>query len=92
MGLYETGIGIGAINLLLEIAPGDDRAIYVGLTNTILGVAYISTITSGLLVDRLGYQGVFAIAALFLIVGWWALSRIREPRNLIDRRPVPNSE
>ncbi len=83
MGLYETGIGIGAINMLLEIAPGHDRAIYVGLTNTILGIAYLSTIVSGLLVDWLGYQGVFALALLFLIVGLWAVSRMREPRELL---------
>jgi hypothetical protein len=82
MGLYDTGIGIGALNLLLEIAPGNDRAIYVGFTNTILGVAYMSTVVSGLLVDWLGYQGVFAIAASFLGVGLWAVSRIHEPREL----------
>lgn len=82
MGLYETGVGIGAVNLLLEIAPGNDRAIYVGLTNTVLGVAYFSTIASGLLVDALGYRGVFLIALLLLIVGLWALSRLQEPREL----------
>lgn len=80
MGLYETGVGIGAVNLLLEIAPGNDRAIYVGLTNTVLGVAYFSTIASGLLVDALGYRGVFLIALVLLSVGLWALSRLQEPR------------
>ena len=82
-GIYDTGLGIGAINLLLEIAPGNDRAIYVGLTNTILGIAYISTIVSGLLVDWLGYQGVFAIAVVMLGVALWAVSRIQEPRELV---------
>ncbi len=82
MGLYETGVGIGAVNLLLEIAPGNDRAIYVGLTNTVLGVAYFSTIASGLLVDALGYRGVFLIALVLLLVGLWALSRLQEPREL----------
>ncbi len=80
MGLYETGVGIGAVNLLLEIAPGNDRAIYVGLTNTVLGIAYFSTIASGLLVDALGYRGVFLIALVLLSVGLWALSRLQEPR------------
>jgi MFS family permease len=82
MGLYETGTGIGANNLLLEIAPGNDRAIYVGLTNTILGVAYFSTVVSGLIVDLIGYRGVFVIALALLIVAQWALARIREPRHL----------
>jgi MFS family permease len=82
MGLYETGVGIGAVNLLLEIAPGNDRAIYVGLTNTVLGVAYFSTIASGLLVDAVGYRGVFALALALLLTGLWALSRLQEPRDL----------
>ena len=51
MGTYETGVGIGAVNLTLEVAPPNDRAIYIGLTNTILGVAYLSTAVSGLIVD-----------------------------------------
>ena len=56
MGAYETGVGIGAVNLTLEIAPPNDRAIYVGLTNTILGVAYLSTAVSGIIVDLVGYR------------------------------------
>jgi MFS family permease len=82
IGLYETGVNIGWVNLLLEIAPGNDRSIYVGLTNTVLGIAYFSTITSGLLVDALGYRGVFAIALILLSVAVWALSRLQEPREL----------
>lgn len=83
MGLYDTGVGIGAVNLTLEIAPGDDRAIYVGLTNTVLGIAYLSTASGGLIVDRAGYQGVFVLALAFLLVASWALSRIREPREFV---------
>lgn len=93
MGLYETGVGIGAVNLLLEIAPGNDRAIYVGLTNTVLGVAYFSTIASGLLVDALGYRGVFALALALLITALWALSRLQEPRTLaqaVEAAPISN--
>ena len=57
MGIYETGIGIGGVNLTLEVAPANDRAIYIGLTNTVLGIAYISTAVSGLIVDVIGYAG-----------------------------------
>jgi MFS family permease len=82
MGSYETGVNIGSVNLLLEIAPGNDRAIHVGLANTVMGLAYFSTIASGLLVDALGYRGVFAIALVLLSVAVWALSRLQEPRDL----------
>ena len=83
MGAYETGVGIGAVNLTLEVAPPNDRAIYIGLTNTVLGIAYLSTAVSGLIVDLLGYEGVFVLGLSLLLVGSWALWRLRDPRELI---------
>jgi MFS family permease len=82
MGAYETGVGIGAVNLTLEVAPPNDRAIYIGLTNTILGIAYLSTAVSGLIVDLVGYEGVFALGLSLLLVASWALWRLRDPREL----------
>jgi len=86
MGMYETGVGIGAVNLTLEVAPPHDRAIYIGLTNTILGVAYLSTAVSGLIVDAIGYEGVFVLGLLLLLVASWALWRLRDPRELLAER------
>ncbi len=80
IGIYETGVNIGAVNLTLEVAPANDRAIYIGFTNTILGVAYLSTAVSGLLVDLIGYQGVFALGLGLLLIASWALAQLREPR------------
>ncbi len=82
IGIYETGVNIGAVNLTLEVAPANDRAIYIGFTNTILGIAYLSTAISGLLVDLIGYQGVFALGLLLLLLATWALAQLREPREL----------
>jgi MFS family permease len=86
MGAYETGAGIGAMNLTLEVAPPNDRAIYIGLTNTILGVAYLSTAASGLIVDVVGYEGVFVLGFILLLVASWALWRLRDPRELAAER------
>jgi MFS family permease len=86
MGAYETGVGIGAVNLTLEVAPPNDRAIYIGLTNTILGVAYLSTAVSGLIVDLVGYEGVFVSGLILLLVAFWALWRLRDPRELMAER------
>lgn len=83
MGAYETGVGIGAVNLTLEVAPPNDRAIYIGLTNTILGIAYLSTAVSGLIVDLMGYEGVFVLGLSLLLVASWALWRLRDPRGLV---------
>lgn len=80
MGIYETGLGIGANNLTLDVAPHNDRAIYIGLTNTVLGVAYISTVVSGLIVDAVGYTGVFVLGLLLLLLAAWALWQLRDSR------------
>jgi MFS family permease len=88
MGIYETGIGIGGVNLTLEEAPAHDRAIYIGLTNTVLGIAYISTAVSGLIVDAIGYEGVFILGLLLLLVASWALWRLRDPREVSRERKV----
>jgi MFS family permease len=88
MGIYEIGIGIGGVNLTLEIAPAHDRAIYIGLTNTVLGIAYISTAVSGLIVDAIGYEGVFILGLLLLLVASWALWRLRDPREVSRERKV----
>jgi MFS family permease len=85
MGIYETGVGIGAINLTLEVAPANDRAIYIGLTNTVLGIAYISTAVSGLIVDAVGYEGVFILGLVLLLLAAWALSRLRDPRQVAGK-------
>jgi MFS family permease len=86
MGIYETGVGIGAVNLTLEVAPANDRAIYIGLTNTVLGIAYISTAVSGLIVDVTGYEGVFVLGLMLLGLASWALWRLRDPRELAAER------
>jgi MFS family permease len=76
------------VNLTLEIAPAHDRAIYIGLTNTVLGIAYISTAVSGLIVDAIGYEGVFILGLLLLLVASWALWRLRDPREVSRERKV----
>jgi MFS family permease len=90
LGLFDTGVGIGETNLMFELAPDDDRSIYIGLTNTVMGIAYFSTIISGLLVTWLGYNGVFSLALIFFGVSLWAISRVSEPREM-EVEPINES-
>jgi MFS family permease len=82
-GLFESGVGIGGVNLLLDLAPASDRAIYIGLTNSILGVALLSTALGGVLVDWIGLAGVFVFALMCLAGSFIAIGRMREPRDLM---------
>jgi MFS family permease len=82
-GLFESGVGVGAMNLLLDLAPQRDRAIYIGLTNSILGVALISTSLGGALVDLIGMSGIFVFALACCAVSLLAFGRMREPRETL---------
>jgi MFS family permease len=50
-------------NLLLDIAPAAERPTYIGFLNTVLGLATLVPIAGGSLVDWVGFEPVFALAA-----------------------------
>ncbi len=81
-GAYASGAAIGGMALLLEIAPGHDRPLTIGLTNTLLGIALLLTALGGLIADLVGYRGLFALSFGFytLALGLlWGLRRAMEP-------------
>ncbi len=83
-GAYASGAAIGGMSLLLEIAPGHDRPLTIGLTNTLLGIALLSTSLGGLIADLIGYRGLFALSFGFYtlaLVLLWGLRRAMEPRS-----------
>lgn len=53
-GLRQSGIDIAAQSLLLEIAPETDRSLYLGFTNTVLGVVLFVASFSGVVVELFG--------------------------------------
>ncbi|MCS6962701.1 MFS transporter [Thermoflexus sp.] len=85
-GAYASGAAIGGMSLLLEIAPGHDRPLTIGLTNTLLGIALLSTSLGGLIADFIGYRGLFALSFGFYtlaLVLLWGL------RRAMEREPSP---
>jgi hypothetical protein len=82
VGAFQSGTSVGGMSLLLDLAPPSDRALYVGLANSVLGVALLSTSAGGLVVDWLGYRGLFLLAAGCYVVGLGAALRLREPRGM----------
>jgi len=83
-GAFGAGMGVGGMSLVLELAPPQERALYIGLTNTVLGVALLSTAAGGLLVDWLGYRGLFLLALVCYAVSMWTATLLREPRQVKD--------
>lgn len=83
-GVHVAAINVSSLNVLLEFAPGmEERPTYVGLGTTSLApLAFAAPLLAGLMVDALGFESVFGVAALFGLVGLsLLLTRVRDPRH-----------
>lgn len=71
-----SGLALGAArivnnNMLLTIAPPEQRATYIGFLNTVLGIVIFVPVLGGLLIDLVGFRVLFllslSLAALAMI-------------------------
>jgi MFS family permease len=77
--LFPAGILSGS-NFLVELVSEAERPIYLGMTNTLMGVATLLSVLGGLLVDWLGYAGLFAVALVLCVLGLMLTAGLPEPR------------
>jgi MFS family permease len=77
--MFPAGILAGS-NFLTELVSDAERPIYLGLTNTLSGVVTLLSVLGGLLVDWLGYAGLFAAALALCVAGRALASGLPEPR------------
>jgi MFS family permease len=99
-GIRESGLGVAAHSLLLDLAPRSERILYIGLTNSILGVVLLSTGLGGLIVGRFGFVSLLGVALAANLVARPAAARLREagltpvldpalPHAKTDAHPAP---
>ncbi len=69
-GSSESGRAIGLMALLLDISPDDERASYIGLVNTVLGLVSFLPVLAGLVIDRVGFEPIFYAATGLLFLGY----------------------
>jgi hypothetical protein len=62
VGIRGSGMGVAGNSLILDIAPADDRSLYVGFTNTLMGLVLLLTGLSGMVVKLMGYNWLFFFA------------------------------
>lgn len=77
-GVRESGIGVASHSLLLDIAPPGERTLYVGFTNTLMGVVLLATGLSGVIVAGWGYGALFAVTLLAHLLALAAGRNMRE--------------
>ncbi|MDR3574883.1 MAG: MFS transporter [Anaerolineaceae bacterium] len=63
-GMRTSGIGVSGNSLMLDISPASERSLYVGFTNTLLGIVLISTGLGGLIMNSFGFQALVVVTIL----------------------------
>jgi MFS family permease len=82
-GAVEAAIFISGISIIYEFTEPENRATYIGLANTMPGVAgAIAPLIGGWLVGVIGYQAMFALTVVIGGISWILLRfAVREPRH-----------
>jgi len=90
-GAVTAGTFISGVSIVYEFTEAETRPTYIGLANTIPGVAgAIAPLIGGWLAGAISYQAMFILSAIIGAISW-ALLRfvVREPRK-INPSPLPS--
>jgi MFS family permease len=78
--ISQMGLFLSQSSYVLDIAPAEDRPLYVGLANTLSGLAVFASAVGGLIVDLAGLVALFGVAAALYGGALLLASTLREPR------------
>jgi len=67
-------------NFLLELAPEEERPLYLGFSNTLMGLVVLTSGLGGLVVDLLGFSGLFTVALALALIAYALATSLPEPR------------
>ena len=79
-GAVRPGQVLVGSNFLLELVPEAERSLYLGLSNTLMGVVVLVSGLGGLLVDLFGFAGPFVASLGLCLAGYVLTLRLPEPR------------
>lgn len=73
LSVFHGGVRLGRKVYLVDMATADTRAIYVALSNTLIGIAMLAGGAIGVLADVISIQAVILVLALLsLLAAMWA--------------------
>jgi len=79
-GAVRPGQVLSGSNFLLELVPEAERPLYLGTSNTIMGIVVLISGLGGLVVDLLGFAGLFTVSLALCIAGYLLATGLPEPR------------
>ncbi len=85
-GAVMAGTFISGVSIVMEFTGHENRATYIGLANTIPGVAgSIAPLIGGWLAGFASYQWMFVLSAVVGVVSWGLLHfAVKEPRHRLQ--------
>jgi len=77
-GIARDGLRNADMNLILEIAPEAKRPVYVAIQSTLTSVGYFFAIPGGLLLEMFGYNVLYILTIVILIIGLFLTRRLMQ--------------
>lgn len=77
IGIVTPLDNIASFTLLLDVTPPRAHSLYVGFSNTLIGVVVLLSSLGGLVVDWIGLSGLFVITLSVNVLAWGCFRRIR---------------
>jgi MFS family permease len=83
-GAINGGNFVSGISIVYEFTDPENRPTYIGLANTLPGIAGgVAPMLGGWLASAVGYRFMFVVAAIIGILAWVLLRfGVREPRHV----------
>jgi hypothetical protein len=79
LAAHNATINVGTWALGLNLAPVGERPLYIGLAAVTSGLAYYVSAAQGAMIDVIGYEGLFLLAALLMACSLWQVTRLHDP-------------
>lgn len=90
-GLRNSGVGVGGNSLLLEIAPAEERSLYVGFTNSLLGIVLLITGLTGLFLQAFGFLALVSLAVIMHIAALILLGGLKAKPQVLNNTQMAAS-
>ena len=76
-GIARDGFRNADMNLILEIAPEEKRPVYVAIQSSLTSVGFFFAIPGGLILELLGYDMLYLLTVMMLLVGLFFTRRLQ---------------
>jgi predicted MFS family arabinose efflux permease len=75
-GIRNAAAGVAGNSLLLNIAPDQDRSLYIGFGNSLMGIVLLITGFSGVIVTVMGFEALFLFTIAAHLLAIWSVRSV----------------